>query len=168
MLHGYQSHRGSCSRSTLSVWESVDLRIASLDSFALLSNAESHSFSLGSDPDQAGDSAAIRACHPLNTHVDEAVLLKLGLGVQVAHQEAALLILLSDSSHELNIESLSEVVHILAQVGDACVDLDFVLPFIVRPLLLEVQLGTVRRLQLIDEVDLDLVQVNDVLDVATG
>ena len=148
--------------------DSLDLKQGSLDSFALLSNAESHPFSLGSDPDQAGDSAAIRACHPLNAHVDQTVLLKLGLGVQVAHQEAALLILLSDSSHKLNIESLSEVVHILAEVGDACVDLDFVLPFVVRPLLLEVQLGTVCWLQLIDEVDLDLVQVNDVLDVATG
>jgi hypothetical protein len=76
--------------------------------------------------------------------------------------------LLSDSSHELNIESLSEVVHIFAQVGDTCVDLNFVLPFVVCPLLLEVQLGTVRRLQLIDEVDLDLIQVNDVLNVTTG
>lgn len=76
--------------------------------------------------------------------------------------------MLSDSSHELNIESLSEVVHIFAQVGHTCVDLNLVLPFVVRPLLLEVQLGAVRRLQLIDEIDLDLVQIDDVLNVSTG
>jgi hypothetical protein len=58
---------------------------SSLDSFTLLSNAQSHAFGLSSDSDKASDSAAIRSRHALNAHVNQAVLFKLGFGVQVAH-----------------------------------------------------------------------------------
>jgi hypothetical protein len=76
--------------------------------------------------------------------------------------------LLSDSSHELHVECLGEVVHVLAEVRHARVNLDLVFPLVISPLLFEIELRAIRRLQLVNEVDLDLVQVNDVLDVATG
>ena len=45
--------------------------------------------------------------------------------------------------------------------------MDFVLPFVVGPLFLEIKLCALGRLQFVNEIDLDLIQVYDVRNVAT-
>lgn len=139
----------------------------SLYSLALLSNAESHALSLGPNSDETGNAAAIWSRDSLNTHVDKAIFLKLAFGVEVADQEPTLLILFSDRSHQLDIQSLSEVLNVLSQMRKRSVDLYLVFPLIVSPLLLEIKLSAVRREKLIDEINLNLVDVNDVGKIAT-
>ena len=138
----------------------------SLDSLAFLSNTESHALSLGPNSDETGNAAAVWSRDPFNTHVDKAIFLKLAFCVEVADQEPTLLILFSDGSHQLDIQSLSEVLNVLSQMRKRGVDLYLVFPLIVSPLLLEVKLAALSRLKLVDEVDLDLVQVDDVRNVA--
>ena len=77
-----------------------------------------------------------------------------------------MLVLFSNLGHQLNIQCLSEVLDIFAEVTRIMIDLGLVFPFIVGPLLFEVELGTLSRLQLVDEVNLYLVDVHYVLDVA--
>jgi hypothetical protein len=79
-----------------------------------------------------------------------------------------LLILLADGCHDLNIESVRKEVHVLPKVCKSRVDLNLVLPFVVSPFLLEVKLAALSWLKFIDEIDLDLIQVDYVRNVAAS
>ena len=114
-------------------------RDTSLDGFALFPDAQSHTLSLGTDSDEASDSTTVRSSHPLYGHVNQAVLLKFALCVEVAHEESTLLILFCDLCHQLHIKCFCEVVDVFTKVGSVGVDLDLILPLIIRPLLLEIQ-----------------------------
>ena len=135
-------------------------------SLALLSNAKSHAFSLSADTNEACDAGAVNRGDFLNAHVKETVFLKLALSVEVADNEATLLILVTDSSHHFDVESLSKEVNILSKVSEASVDLDLVLPFIVSPFLFEIELSAIGWLEFVDKVNLYLVEINDVRNVS--
>ena len=93
--------------------------------------------------------------------------MELALSVEVGDKEASGLVGVGDLGHELDVERVSEVLHILAQVKDWSRNLNFVLPVVISPLLLELELAAVSRHEGINEVDLDLVDVDHVWDVAT-
>lgn len=52
------------------------------------------------------------------------------------------------------------------KINNRCIDLDFVLPIILSPLLFKLKLGAVGWHQSVNEVDLNFVDVDDVRDVA--
>jgi len=60
------------------------------------------------------------------------------------------------------------VFHILFQVMNRGADLDFVLPVIVCPFLLEFKFRTLSRHECIDEIYLNLVDVDHIGNVTTG
>lgn len=93
--------------------------------------------------------------------------MELALSVEVGDKEASGLVCFGDLGHELDVERACEMLHILTQVKDWSGNLDLVFPVVISPLLLELQLAAVSRHEGIDEVDLDLVDVDDVGDVAT-
>ena len=104
----------------------------------------------------------------LNRHVDQAVLLEFTLGVEVGHKETSRLVGFTDLSHELNVQLLGKMLNVLLEIGEGRVDLHFVLPVVVSPLLLKLKLRTVSWHESIDEVDLNLVDVDDIWNVSTG
>ena len=75
---------------------------------------------------------------------------------------------LRDLGHQLDVQRLGEVLHVLLQVKYRCVHLPLVLPVVVRPFLLEFEIRARSRHQGIDEVDLNLIDVDNVRYVATG
>ena len=156
------------------VYEVIRGGLSSAHLLALLADAQSHTLCFGAQADQARDTDLGRFAWSrghlgglLNRHVDEAVLLELRLGVEVGDQEARLLIRLRNLRHQLDVQTLCEVLHVLLEVHDGRVHLHLVLPVVVCPLLLELELGAIGRHQSIDEIDLNLVDVDDIWDVAT-
>ena len=149
------------------------LIVVSAHLLALLAHAERHALCLGAQPDQPRDAHHWRlsgrlGClrRLLDRHVDEAVLLELALRVEVGDEEASLLVCLRNLRHQLDVELLGEVLHVLLEVQNRCVNLHLVLPVVVCPFLLEFEVRASCGHEGIDEVDLDLVDVDDVRDVA--
>lgn len=78
---------------------------------ALFANAEGHAFCFGAQTNQPGDpddrwftcSLWCLRCL-LDRHIDQAILLKLTLGIEVCHEETSLLVGFRDLSHQLNIQ----------------------------------------------------------------
>ena len=116
------------------------MRVRSHNGLAFFANAESHSLGLGPNTDKACDTAAVWSRHPFNAQVYQAVLLEFALGIEVANQEAALLVLFSNLSHQFDVQCLGKVLDVFAEITSIVIDLSLVFPFIVGPLLLEVEL----------------------------
>ena len=70
--------------------------------------------------------------------------------------------------HQLDIKFRSEVLHVLLEVQDRCVNLHLVLPVVVSPFLLEFKVRASSWHQGVYEVDLNLVDVDDMRNVSTG
>jgi hypothetical protein len=143
------------------------LNITSLSlSFQLLApltHTQCHTFCLGPQSDQPLDlkSALVSTLilSLLNRQIDKTIFLKLGLGVEVCYQEARHLVLLSDCRHQLNVHLLCKVLHILLQIGDWCIDVHFVLPFVLCPFHLEFKFRAVSRYKRINKINLDLIDI---------
>jgi hypothetical protein len=59
------------------------------------------------------------------------------------------------------------VLYILFQVSDGGADLNLVFPFILCPLLLELKFGALSRLEGVNEINLDLVDIDDKRHIST-
>lgn len=59
------------------------------------------------------------------------------------------------------------MLHVLLQISDRSADLHLIFPFILCPLLLELKFGTFSRLEGVNEINLDLVDVDDKRYVST-
>jgi len=93
--------------------------------------------------------------------------LELALRIEVGYEEASLLVCLRDLGHQLDVEGGGKVLNILLEIQDWRVHLHLVLPVVVSPLLLELELRAISRHECVDEVDLNLVDIDNVRDVAT-
>ena len=57
--------------------------------------------------------------------------------------------------------------NVLFEIGEGRVDLDFVLPVVVSPLLLELELRAISRHERVDEVNLDLIDIDHIRNIST-
>ena len=74
----------------------------------------------------------------------------------------------SDLCHQLHVKCFSEVINVFTEVGSISIHLYLVLPLIVGPLFLEIQLRALGGLQLVDEIYLNFVDIHYVLYVPTS
>ena len=90
---------------------------------AFLTHAKSHSLCFGTQADQARYAddrwlswGSWRLLSFLDRHIDQTVLLKLALRVEVCNQESSLLVSLRDLCHQLYVKRLSEVLNVLLKI----------------------------------------------------
>lgn len=77
------------------------------------------------------------------------------------------MVCVGDRCHQLDVQLPSEVLDVFLEINNRRVDLHLVLPIILRPLLLELELGAVSGHQSVDEINLDLVNIDYVGHIST-